>query len=500
MGKGSVEKKNRYKFHLDILSVKDTVVSGKIMYDFNDSAKVLTKVELRGYLAAKSLNEDFGLNIPLFDERFLTGKLKFNLTAVRKADGKNSLTANFNLKETRISVPGIGWHKSKMVEANLRLSAILSELGIEEIKSVEVIGGGLTLVGTAKLVGTNSYEFKLENFSFGETAVTGSGFFDGETWQLELLGPKIDLTKLLGDEEQNNRKYVRGPPLEIDLKIDKVKLSAGHYLTNVNANLRNDGLVWSKMNLASGISLKKVENVSSPKTGSQTSLKINLVPKEGQRHLSVTAYDAGALLQTFGFYKDIVGGKLMLEATFEDMSVDSMIYGVVKIHDFRIIDAPILARLLGLASIRGIPDELTGAGLSFQRLDAPFKLKKGIINLKDAKAGGLSLGITASGVIDKDSETLNIKGSVAPLDKINSLLGQVLGRVPLFGDLFSGGEKGGGLFAAEYSMAGPISDPEIQTNPLTALTPGIFRKLFKILPGGNSEGPKPDWLDPDDPN
>ena len=59
---------------------------------------------------------------------------------------------------------------------------------------------------------------------------------------------------------------------------------------------------------------------------------------------------------------------------------------------------------------------------------------------------------------------------------------------------------GGGLFAAEYSMVGPIDDPEIKTNPLTALTPGIFRKIFQILPGKTTNGLTTDWPDPDDPN
>ncbi|HIA80958.1 MAG TPA: hypothetical protein EYO02_02420 [Rhodospirillales bacterium] len=190
----------------------------------------------------------------------------------------------------------------------------------------------------------------------------------------------------------------------------------------------------------------------------------------------------------------------MLEATFEDMSVDAKILGSAKVHNFRLVNAPVMARLLGLASIRGIPDELTGPGLAFQELDIPFTLENGIIHLKNAKASGLSLGITASGVLDWDAETLNIKGSVAPLDRINSLLGRALRGVPLFGDLFSGGEKGGGLFAAEYSMVGPIDGPEIKTNPLTALTPGIFRKIFQILPGKTTNGRATEWHDPDDPN
>ena len=101
-----------------------------------------------------------------------------------------------------------------------------------------------------------------------------------------------------------------------------------------------------------------------------------------------------------------------------------------------------------------------------------------MIRIKDAKAGGFSLGITANGTIDTEMDTMDIKGSVAPLDKLNSLLG----NIPLFGVFFSGGEKGGGVFAAEYSMTGPFDDPEISTNPLSASTPGIFRKIFDVFP------------------
>ena len=140
-----------------------------------------------------------------------------------------------------------------------------------------------------------------------------------------------------------------------------------------------------------------------------------------------------------------------------------------------------LARLLSIASITGIPGELAGAGLSFQQLTVPFVHENGLVSISDAKAGGISLGITANGTFDTELDTLDIKGSVAPLDKINSLLG----NIPLFGVFFSGGEKGGGVFAAEYSMAGPFDDPEISTNPLSALTPGIFRKIFDVFP--NSE-------------
>jgi hypothetical protein len=58
----------------------------------------------------------------------------------------------------------------------------------------------------------------------------------------------------------------------------------------------------------------------------------------------------------------------------------------------------------------------------------------------------------------------------------NSLLGQI----PVLGRLFSP-ERGGGVFAGSYSLQGPIDNPKVAVNPLTALTPGFLRGLFKIF-------------------
>ena len=590
----------------------DIPVKLKWLENFDDSAEFRSRYDLSGQLSAKNLRNSLDIDPGYFDERYLSGNLKFDLTAVVNSIGKGQMTTVVDLEETRISVPEIGWHKSKMVESKLEFSAIFSESGIEKIQSLSVMGGGVKLKGTAELEDKNLFKFNLINLkygdfsvsgdilhkiisdgefrtqfdvsgqlnskhlreifkidlnllderlilgilkfdlkgvirsggkegvltviglkearisfpvgselmligdaelkdkvfhkfkfsklSLGETVVAGDVLRDGKGWYIELRGPKLDLTALLEQQEANDRKYVRGPPVKIGMKVDRVKLSPGQSLRGVEASLRNDGLVWSDINLKCFVERKLTQKTGLSPVNVKKKLEVTLTPENGKRHLSVTAYDAGAVLKTFDFYKDIVGGKLMLEATFEDMSVDSKIMGTAKIHDFRLVDAPVLARLLSIASITGILDELDGEGLKFEKLEAPFSLESGIIYLKNAKAGGLSLGITASGVLDRDAETLNIKGSVAPLDKVNSFLGKALRGIPLFGEVFSGGEKGGGLFAAEYSMAGPIDDPEIKTNPLTALTPGIFRKIFRILPGKSTNGRTTEWHDPDDPN
>jgi hypothetical protein len=51
----------------------------------------------------------------------------------------------------------------------------------------------------------------------------------------------------------------------------------------------------------------------------------------------------------------------------------------------------------------------------------------------------------------------------------------------------TGGEKGGGIFAANFKMTGSIENPKVSVNPLSALAPGIFRNLFNIFQRGTDE-------------
>jgi K+-transporting ATPase A subunit len=86
----------------------------------------------------------------------------------------------------------------------------------------------------------------------------------------------------------------------------------------------------------------------------------------------------------------------------------------------------------------------------------------------------VSLGVTASGKVDIETEQLDLNGTVIPMYALNS----ALGRIPLVGGVFSGGEKGGGLFAANYRLSGPFEDPQFSVNPISALAPSFLRELF----------------------
>ena len=145
-------------------------------------------------------------------------------------------------------------------------------------------------------------------------------------------------------------------------------------------------------------------------------------------------------------------------------------------RDFRIHDAPALGKLLQAMTLYGLVDVMRGPGLGFSRLVAPFRLTDDALDLTDARAFSPSLGLTMKGRLDLNAERVDMQGTIVPAYFFNSLLG----NIPLVGKLFSP-ERGGGVFAASYTLRGRLADPDVSINPLAALTPGFLRGLFGLF-------------------
>jgi len=62
-----------------------------------------------------------------------------------------------------------------------------------------------------------------------------------------------------------------------------------------------------------------------------------------------------------------------------------------------------------------------------------------------------------------------------------------LGGIPVLGQLLVGGE-GEGFLAFLYRISGPLAEPEVKVNALSALAPGFLRGLFGLFDSGSKAG------------
>lgn len=208
--------------------------------------------------------------------------------------------------------------------------------------------------------------------------------------------------------------------------------------------------------------------------------------------LSVRSGDAGATLRFLDIYRRMVGGRLAIEGR----SGDGVQAGGVTVDEFGLRDEPALRSIVAQAGQQPGSDERGTAPVArsdldqvpFKRLSADFRRSVSRIDLSEVVIYGAQVGFNLSGFVDYGRDRLDIGGTFVPAYMLNNAFSQL----PVVGILL-GGSATEGLIAVDFRVAGPIAGPTLTVNPLTAVTPGILRKLFGwMMPdAGDSLSPAP---------
>ncbi|WP_085584143.1 AsmA-like C-terminal domain-containing protein [Thalassospira mesophila] len=193
----------------------------------------------------------------------------------------------------------------------------------------------------------------------------------------------------------------------------------------------------------------------------------------GKRKVQLTTDDAGRFLAAIDLYGDLRDGKMTVQGMVDDQKYSQPFTGTAHIENFRIVNAPLGARVLNAASLLGLVDSLQGKGIIFDAMDGEFTYANDVLTVSKVAANGAAIGVTANGSIDMATDEIRLAGSIVPFYALNS----VLGKIPLIGDLLVG-EEGGGVFAPTYTVEGALENPDISVNPLSTIVPGVFRNLI----------------------
>ncbi|HXL65734.1 MAG TPA: hypothetical protein VN938_11805, partial [Xanthobacteraceae bacterium] len=141
----------------------------------------------------------------------------------------------------------------------------------------------------------------------------------------------------------------------------------------------------------------------------------------------------------------------------------------LNVHNFAVHDEAQLER----AASTGGKDTRRSA-IDFSNMRVEFTRMPGRVALREGVVRGPLLGGTIDGVVDYAHDEVHLRGTLVPLYGPNNLLGQL----PLLG-LFLGGEKEG-LVGITYEVVGRPTAPVMRINPISALAPGLLRKVFEF--------------------
>ena len=262
-------------------------------------------------------------------------------------------------------------------------------------------------------------------------------------------------------------------PYHIDARLERVAMRDDVFIAPFAMDLSGVGEKPGMLSLSGTLT-------RTGQTGSGA-LSASIVPTAAGRQFSLQAGDAGLLLRGMFAFESMRGGKLALTADLPGKASDPPTppnqpdyTGRIALTDFVMLNQSFLSRLFSAGSLTGVGDLLGGQGITVDKVDLPFSSKNMVISVKETIISGPAVGGTAEGYIDRPKNMLSLKGSMVPAYGLNS----IISNVPVLGDILAS-KKGEGIIGVTYSATGSADEPVISVNPLSALTPGILRRIFQ---------------------
>ncbi|MGV6838710.1 MAG: YhdP family protein [Planktomarina sp.] len=384
----------------------------------------------------------FGIALP---PDSVTGQTTGQIQISLPADGSPRFDMTSDLVGAKISIPQIGWSKSARRQAALSIQGQLEPL---QVNAISLDAPGLKAEGTISLTGNRLDRITLSKLSVGRWlsgAVTLTGQGAGQPMAVSIAGGQLDL---------RNAPFANGgngsmPP--ISGQLGRIRIADG--LSLHNANLEFKG---GKSNLGR----------FSGQINGGASVSGTIARKNQSTTISLQSRDAGGVMRDAGILRQANGGDLKLTLQSDPKGGWR---GSADIIGARVQDAPALANLLSAISVVGILEQMDGKGLMMDEIKADFVINEGQVTLYSASAVGPSLGLSLDGYINTAAKTVDLQGVVSPLYLVNSI-GAILTR------------RGEGLLGFNFTLKGQTDDMRVRVNPLSILTPGMFREIFRRAP------------------
>lgn len=400
------------------------------------------------------------LGLPV--RQFLDGAVGVEAIVTGRGLAFERIDVELDLERAGIALPADLWEKAPGMPAAARFTLDLQPGGAS-LENFVLAAEGADLQASARLgpdgrlLAGEASTIRLDGrFDLAARADRPRGE-DGPL-RLVLTGAFLDSRDLLSVDGPDGGL---GGPVILEAAVDDVRVR-GVQFTNVDMSLETSEEYLERFSLDADMAGGPVRVELAPDTG-------------GIRRLSATGPDAGQLLTAYGGYDNVTGGALRLSAAAPPRGQPGGFSGEVEAQSFTLERMPLLTRVLAAGSLEGLASLLGGGqGIEFERLRADFVWEDGVLELREARAAGPSLGVTWSGVVNLEGSRMDIDGTLLPSYGLNS----VLGGLPFIGGLLTS-RTGEGVIGVTFSVNGPFNSTRVSANPLSALAPGVLRRIFE---------------------
>lgn len=426
------------------------------------------KAGQRRYEVLAKLDNADRKRLALLDTEYLNGPVGASLAVDLFPDGVSSGLATLNLLESELTFEPLKIVKPVGVNGLAGTQFRTDKDGNIKLSNIRLDAENLKLVAEATLDKDGLLSLIAENFKFenGNASLnvkrTALNAYDAR-----INGSHIDLrpfisekTKAPTEDPSAVREALAGPSVKVNFAFNEAIMDEGVRLSNLQGAVEYGQGIIQRGDINASFAQKHT-------------LRYTVTPDGAdKRKMEFTTSEAGILLKALDIYDDGVGGALNVSGSMTNHPLNMEIKGQIKIENMKVYKASVLGKILTIGSLTGIVELLQNDGMTFASIEGPFTYKDGAIETKDFRAVG-AIGLTFTGKIDQVAQTTEGFGTVIPAYTLNS----ILGNIPILGTLLVGRE-GEGIFGFSYKLSGKSEDPDVFVNPVSALAPGILRRMF----------------------
>lgn len=436
--------------------------------DFDTKSDITTTIFAKGMLdeaTRTSLNINVGT--------LISGPVNMTAKVLGHRGDLRTAAMTMDLTPASMAMDILNFHKAPGTPATAQVNAVFGPGSSIKTAGIAASGAGMNLHGTVGFTNGDMTRLEFPDLRVGPSndfalvySETPAGGLDVSVRGRSGDGTGIGRTNSTTNKAPQPASAESTEPFHISVHLDRLVLRDNVNFSAFVLDVAGSGNKPQSMNISAVL----------PKSGK---LAGSLAQTDAGRVVTLTSNNTGDLLDGLFGFNSMVGGDLTVKATLSPVNAVKAkapldYSGTVTVKDFKIIHQPFLSRLFAAGSLIGIGDLLSGAGITIDKLEIPFRAQNDFITIHDARAAGPAVGITSDGYIDRAGNQLALKGTLAPAYGINSFLG----AIPLLGDVLVS-KKGEGIFGMTYSATGNADQPSISVNPLSALAPGIFRRIFE---------------------
>ncbi|HKX64567.1 MAG TPA: AsmA-like C-terminal domain-containing protein [Rhizomicrobium sp.] len=468
---------NSHLHQTGMINLADARLNVDWTEDFRTKDDITTRLTVKGPMTEGGR---LALNIGLM--RYLRGTVPISADITGHRGSLRHADVSVDFTPATLSVPIVNLEKTPGQPASGRIGVNFAAGNVVQDQTIRISGPVLNLNGTADY--DRNGELKVLNFPsvrmgpLNDLSFVFSRGSNGDEYLVR--GRSMDGSKIgrTGSNEQPGGAGGSPPDdtpsgkFHISAKLDRLAMRAGVSIMPFSFDLAGIGNRPSALALSGNVTMG----------AKSTPIAANLEAGPTGRKVTLTSSDAGMLARGVFAFESMRGGELFATVNLPGQAGDAAapggtapdFTGMLTIKNFQMVNQSLISRLFSAASLTGFGDLMGSDGIGMEEWNMPFSSKNNVISINGSRAVGRGIGASADGYIDRPHNSLALKGTLVPAYGLNS----VLSNIPLLGDLLAS-KKGEGIFGVTYSMTGNADQPNISTNPLSMLTPGILRRIFE---------------------